>query len=255
MARWANRSFTVIWKDKNDAEIESSQGVCPVASSLVYLASRYLLGSIWVCTILATNTKWLLLWLNKDCFFSFSVEVKLQCSISFKYIGKWFRYIYIHMYRYISLQTMQGNCNHELKRCLLLGRKTWTNLDSILKSKDITLLTKIHIVKAMIFPVVMYRCESWAIKKAECLPKNWCFWTVVLEKTLESSLDSKESNQSILKEINPDYPLEGLKLKLKLKLQYFGYLMWRTDSLEKTLMLGKIECKRREGAAEDEMVR
>ena len=91
MASWANRSFTVIWKDENDAEIESSQGVCPVASSLVYLASGYLLGSIWVCSILATITKWLLLWLNKVWVsFSWSI-VKLQCSISFKYIGKWFR--------------------------------------------------------------------------------------------------------------------------------------------------------------------
>ena len=99
---------------------------------------------------------------------------------------------------------------------LLFGRKTLTNLDSILKSKDFTLLTKIQIIKAMIFQVVMYRCESWAIKKAECMPKNWCFRTVVLEKILESSFDSKESNQSILKEINPGNPLEGLMLKLKL---------------------------------------
>ena len=118
---------------------------------------------------------------------------------------------------------------------------------SILKSRDITLPTKVHLVKAMVFPVVIYGCESWAIKKAECMPKNWCFWTVVLEKSLESSLDSKESNQSILKEINPEYPLEGLKLKLKLKLQYFGYLMPRVDSMEKTLMLGKIGGERREG--------
>ena len=122
-------------------------------------------------------------------------------------------------------------------RCLLLGRKAMTNLYSILKSRDISLPTKVHLVKAMVFPVIVYRCESWA-------PKNWCVWTVVLEKTLESSLDCKEIQPvHFLKEIGPEYSLEGLLLKLKL--QYFGHLMQITDSLEKTLMLGKIECGRR----------
>ena len=111
-----------------------------------------------------------------------------------------------------------------------------TNLDSILKIKDITLLTKVCIVKAMVFSIVMYRYESWTIRKAECL-KNWCFWTGVLGKTLESPLGW--SNQSVLKEINPKCSLEGLRLKLKL--QFFGHLMQRTDSLEKILILGKIE--------------
>ena len=132
-----------------------------------------------------------------------------------------------------------GDCNHEIRKCLLLGRKAMTNLDSILKSRDITLPTKVHMVKAVVFPVVMYGCdykESWA-------PKNWCFWTVVLEKTLESPLESKE-----IQPVNPKGNqswifIEGLMLKLKL--QYFGHLMRRADSLEKTLMLGKIEGKRR----------
>ena len=116
-----------------------------------------------------------------------------------------------------------------------------TNLDSILKSRDITSPTKVHLVKAMVFPMVMYGCEldfeeSWA-------PKNWCFWTVVLEKTLESPLDCKEINQSLLKEISPGISLEGMMLNLKL--QYFGHLMRRVDSLEKTLMLGGTEGRRR----------
>ena len=120
-----------------------------------------------------------------------------------------------------------------------------TNVDSVLKSIDIALLTNVHIVKAMVFPVVMYRCESWAVKKG-WTPKNWCLWTMVLEKTLESSLQTaRRSNQSILKEINPEYSLEGQMLKLKL--QYFGHLMQRTDWLEKTLILGKIEGRRRRG--------
>ena len=129
-------------------------------------------------------------------------------------------------------------------RHLLLGRKVMTNLDSIFKSRDITLPTKVRLVKAMVFPVVMYGlweldCEEvWA-------PKNWCFWTVVLEKTLESPLDCKEMNQSILKEISPEISLEGMKLKLKC--QYFGHLMWRVHSLEKTLMLGGIGGRRRRG--------
>ena len=135
-----------------------------------------------------------------------------------------------------------GDCSHELKRSLLLGRKVMTILGSILKSRDITLLTKVHLVKAMVFPVVMYGCESWTIKKAE--RRRIDAFELVLEKTLESPVDCKE-NQSILKEISPEYSLEGLMLKLKL--QYFGPLMRRTDSLEKTVMLGKIESRRRRG--------
>ena len=126
--------------------------------------------------------------------------------------------------------TVDGDCSHEIKRHLLLGRKTMTNLDSILKSRDITLSTKVRLVKAMVFPVVMYEFESWTIMKAECRRTD-----VVLKKTLESSLDSKEIQQSILKEISPEYSLEGMMLKLKLR--YFGHLMRRTDSFEKTLML------------------
>jgi len=140
--------------------------------------------------------------------------------------------------------TVGGDCSHEIKRCLLLGRKTITNLDSILKSTDITLPTKIHLVKAMVFPVVMYGCESWIIRKAGHQRiyafELWCWrrlfrvpWTV------------RRPNQSIVKVINPEYSLEGLMLKLKL--QYFGHLMQRTDSMEKTLMLGKIEGGRRRG--------
>ena len=124
---------------------------------------------------------------------------------------------------------------------LLLGRKAMTNLDSILKSQDITLPTKIHLVEAMIFPLVMYRCELDC--KQSWVPKNWCFWTVVLEKSLERvPWTARRSNQSILKEINPEYSLE----RLILKLQYVGHLMRRTDSLEKILMLGKIEGRRRD---------
>ena len=140
--------------------------------------------------------------------------------------------------------TADGDCSHEIKRCLLLGRKVVTSLDSTLKSRDITLSTKVHLVKAMIFSsgrVWMWELdykESWA-------PKNWCFWSVVLEKTLESPLDSGRSNQSILKEISPGCSLE--RLMLKLKLQYFGHLIWRADSLGKTLMLGKIKGGRRRG--------
>ena len=140
--------------------------------------------------------------------------------------------------------TADGDCSHEIKRCLLLGRKAMTNLDSILKSRDITLLTKVHLVKAMVFPVVMYGCESWIIKKAECRRIDafelWCW-----RRLLRVPWTARRSIQSIQKEINPDCSLEGLILKLKL--QYFGHLMWRADSLEKTLMLGKIEGGRRRG--------
>ena len=135
-----------------------------------------------------------------------------------------------------------GDGSHEIKRRLLLGRKVMTNLDVLLKSRDIILPTKIRLVKAMVFPVVMYGCESWTIKKAECQRTDafelWCW-----RRLLRVTLTAKTSNQSILKEINPEYSLEGLMLKLKL--QYFGHLMRRTVSLEKTLMLGKIEVRRR----------
>jgi len=139
--------------------------------------------------------------------------------------------------------TANGDCSHEIKRRLLLGRKAMTNLDSILKSRDITLPIEVCLVKAMVFPVVMYRCEL--DHKEGWMPKNLCFWTVVLEKTLESSLDFKEVQPVILKEIIPEYSLEGLMLKLKL--QYFGHLMWKANSSEKTLMLGKIEDRKRNG--------
>ena len=134
--------------------------------------------------------------------------------------------------------------SHEIKRYLLLGRKVMTNLDSILKSRDITLPTKVHLVKAMVFPVVMFGCESWTIKKAECQRIDafelWCW-----RRLLRVPWTARRSNQSILKEMNPEYWLEALMLKLKL--QYFGHLMRRTDSFEMTLMLGKIECRRRRG--------
>ena len=137
--------------------------------------------------------------------------------------------------------TADGDCSHEIKRPLLLGRKAMTNLDSILKSRDVTLLTKVCIVKAMVFPVVMYGCESWTIKKAESQRTDafelWC-WRRLLRVPW-----TPRSNQSILKEINPEYSLQGLMLRLKL--QYFGHLMGRAGSLEKTLMLGKIEGRRR----------
>ena len=118
--------------------------------------------------------------------------------------------------------TADGDCSHEIKRCLLLGRKAMTNLDSILKSRDITLLTKVHIVKTMVFPVVMYGCESWTIKKAECRRID-AFELRCWRRVLRVPRTARRSNQSILKEINPEYSLEGLMLKLKL--QYFGYLM------------------------------
>ena len=138
--------------------------------------------------------------------------------------------------------TTDGDCSHEIKRHLLLGRKVMTKLDSILKSRDIILSTKVHLVKVMVFAIVMYRCESWTIKKAECRKIDafelWCW-----RRLLRVLWTARRSNQSILKEISPEFSLEGLMLKLKL--QYFAHMMWRTDSLEKTLMLGKIESGRR----------
>ena len=140
--------------------------------------------------------------------------------------------------------TADGDCSHEIKRCLLLGRKVMTNLVSIFKSRDITLPTKVCLVKAMVFPVVMYGCESWTVKKAEHWRIDafelWCW-----RRLLRVPWTARVSNQSILKEISDEYSLEGLMLKLKL--QYFGYLMRRTDSLERTLMLAKIEGRRRRG--------
>ena len=134
--------------------------------------------------------------------------------------------------------TADDDCSHEIKRCLLLERKALTNLNSTLKSRDITLPTKVHLVKAMVFPIVIYGCESWTIKKAEHQRTDafelWCW-----RKFLRVSWAARRSKQSILKKISPDYLLKGLMLKLKL--QYFGHLMQRTDSLEKTLMLGNIE--------------
>ena len=140
--------------------------------------------------------------------------------------------------------TADGDCNHEIRKCLHLGRKAMTNLDSILKSIDITLPTKFHIVKAMVFPVVMYRWESWTTKKTEHQRIDafqlWCW-----RRPLRVPWTARRSNQSILKEINPEYSLEGLTLKLKLP--YYGHLMRRADSLEKNLMLGKIKGQRRRG--------
>ena len=140
--------------------------------------------------------------------------------------------------------TADGDYNHEIKRCLLPGRNVMTNLDRLLKSRDITLLTKVHLVKAMVFPVDKYRCESWTLKKAEHgridAFELW-FW----RRLLRVSWAVRKSNQSILKDISPEHSWEGLMLKLKF--QYFGRLMQITYSLEKTLMLGKIEGRRRRG--------
>ena len=156
--------------------------------------------------------------------------VKMQTVADFIFLG--------------SKLTMDSDCTPEIKRCLLLGRKAMTNLDHIFKSRDITLLTKVHIIKAMVFPVVMYGWESWIIKKAECQRivafELWCW-----RRLLRIPWIARRSNQSILKEINPEYSLKGLLLKLKF--QYFCHLMQRADSLEKTLMLGKIEGNRRRG--------
>ena len=136
------------------------------------------------------------------------------------------------------------DCSHEIKRCLLLGRKVMTSLDGILKSSNITLPTKVHLVKAMVFPVVMYGCQSWTVKKAECQEIDafelWCW-----RRLLRVPWTARRSNQSILKKISPGCSLEGLMLKLKL--QYTGHLMRRVDSLEKTLMLGGIGGRRRRG--------
>ena len=142
------------------------------------------------------------------------------------------------LYFWGSKITADGDCSHEIKTCLLLGRKAMINLDRILKSRDITLPTEVYLVKAMVFPVVMYGCESWTIKKAERRTietlELWCW-----RRLLRVPWTARRSNQSILKEISPEYSLEGLMLRLKF--QYFGHLMRRADSFEKTLMLLKIE--------------
>ena len=147
--------------------------------------------------------------------------------------------------------TADGDYSHEIKRCLLLGRKAMTNLDSVLESRDITLLTKVLILKAMVFPVVMYGCESWTLKKAECQRIDafelWCW-----KRLLRVPWMAMRSNQSILKEISPEYSLEGLMLKLKL--QNFGHLIGRTDSLEKTLILAGKDWRQEKGTTEDERV-
>ena len=144
-----------------------------------------------------------------------------------------------------------GDCSHEIKRCLLLGRKVMTNLESILKNRDITLPREVRLIKAMFFLVVMYGCESWTIKKAECQRTDafelWCW-----RRLLRVPWTARRSNKSILKEINPECSLEGLMSKLKC--QYFSHLMQRADSLEKILMLGKIGGGSRRGMTEDEMV-
>ena len=140
--------------------------------------------------------------------------------------------------------TADGDCSHEIKRCLLLGRKVMTNLDSVFKSRDIALSTKVCLVKAIVFPVVMYGCESWTIKKAERRRIDafelWCWRSLLRVPWI-----ARRSNQSILKEISPECLLEGLMLKLEL--QYFCHLIQRADSLVKTLVLGKIEGRRRRG--------
>ena len=152
-------------------------------------------------------------------------------------------YLFIYLFLYSKI-TADGDCSHEIKRCLFLGKKVMTNLDSIIKSRDITLPTKVHLVKAMVFPVVMYGWESWTIKKAECQRIDafelWCW-----RRLLRVLWTARRSNQSILKEISPGCLLEGLMLKLKL--QYYGRLMWTADSLEKTLILGKAEGRRKRG--------
>ena len=140
--------------------------------------------------------------------------------------------------------TVDGDYSHEIKRCILFGRKAMINLDNVLKSRDITLLTKVSPVKAMVFPVVMCECKSWTIKKAECRRRD-AFELRYWRRLLRVPWTTRRSNQSILNEISPGCSLEGLMLKLKL--QYFGHLMRRTDLLEKTLILGKIEGRRRRG--------
>ena len=170
----------------------------------------------------------------------------LVFAVSFlKLVVVFISFIWVSDFSFLGSKiTAGGDCSHEIKRCLLLGRKVVTNLDSILKSRDITLPTRVHLVKAMVFPVVMYGCESWTVKKAECWRIDafelWCW-----RRHLRVPWTARRSNQSILKEISSGCSLEGLMLKLKV--QYFGHFMGRVDSLEKTLMLGGIGGKRRRG--------
>ena len=160
--------------------------------------------------------------------------------------NRWGNSVRLFLLRGGSKITADGDCNHDIKRRLVLGKKVMTNLDSILKSRDISLPTKVHLVKAMAFPVVMYGCESWTVKKAEWWKidafKLWCW-----RRLLRVPWTARRYNQSILKEISPECSLEGLMLKLKLQLKLFGHLMWRVDSLEKTLMLGGVGGRRRRG--------
>ena len=183
-------------------------------------------GEIENLDIACKNVRWLSLWKRFWCLLKKS-NLKLpseqwkQCQTLFFWAPK---------------STANGDCSHEIKRCLLLGRKVMTNLDSILKSRDITLSAKVHLVKAMVFPVIMYGCVSWTIKKAEHRIdafELWCW-----RRLLRVPWTARRSNHSILKEISPECSLK--ELMLKLKLQYFGHLMRRADSFEKTLMLGKL---------------
>ena len=169
-------------------------------------------------------------------------KIMASCSItSWQIHGKTMETVTNFIF-FSSKITVDGNCSHEIKRCLLLGRKAMRNLDSILKSRAINLLTKVSIIKAMVSPVVMYEYEIWTIKKAEHQRID-AFEQRCWRRLLRVPWTARRSNQSIHKEINPEYSLEVLMLKLKH--QYFSHLMWRTDSLEKILMLGKIEGRRR----------
>ena len=173
-------------------------------------------------------------------------KTKIMASglITSQWMGETMETVTSFIFLWGSKITAEGECSHEIKRRLLFGRKVMTNLDCLLKSRDISLPKKVHLVKAMVFPVVMYGCEIWTIKKAECWRIDaieLCCW----RRLLRVPWSARRSNKSILKEISPDYSLEGLMLKLEF--QYFGHLMWRTDSLEKTLMLGKVESRRRRG--------
>ena len=172
------------------------------------------------------------------------VKVMASCPITSWQIDGETVSNFIYLFFLDSKITADGNCSHEIKRCLLLGRKFMTNPDSILKSRDVTLPTKVRLVKAMVFPVVMYGCESWTVKKAEGQRIDafelWCW-----RRLLRVPWTARRSNQSILNKISPECSLEGLMLKLKL--QYFGHLIQRIDSFEKTLILGGIEGRRRRG--------
>ena len=186
------------------------------------------------------DIEWFALETNRDHSFIFEIASKYCISDSFVDDDGYS----ISSKGFLPQITADGDCSHEIKRRLLLGRKVMTNVDSILKSGDITLSTKVRLVKAMVFPVVTYECESWTIKKAEHQRID-AFELFCWRRLFRVPWTARRSNQSILKEISTEYSLEGLMLKLKL--QYFGYLMRRADSFEKTLMLGKIEGRRRKG--------